>query len=83
MSKDGRRTRYVTQSRHGAQDGAKGIQKHAWFSGFNWKALLHGKMEGPIKIKTKGADDASNFEDYPDDLPTPGNSAEIAENDQA
>lgn len=48
--------------------GVSDIQKHKWFDGFNWEGLRRGTLNAPIIPKVKGADDASNFDTYPEDM---------------
>ncbi len=47
--------------------GTSSVMKHKWFSGFDWDALLSKKMCPPFVPKVRGDDDASNFDDYPED----------------
>merc|ERR1740138_265880 len=43
------------------------IIKHKWFGGFDWAGLENYSIDPPIPIKVKSADDASNFDMYPDE----------------
>lgn len=47
--------------------GTSSVMKHKWFSGFDWDALLDRKLEVPIKPKVESVEDASNFDEYPED----------------
>lgn len=49
--------------------GAKLIIDHAWFAGFHWENFLARKLPAPIVQKVKDAEDLSNFDDYPDEVP--------------
>ena len=46
--------------------GTAAVMKHKWFSGFNWDALLNKKMPVPIEPQVKNMEDASNFDEYPE-----------------
>ena len=47
--------------------GAGAIMKHNWYSGFDWDALLEKRMKVPILPRVKNAEDASNFDEYPEE----------------
>jgi len=47
--------------------GTSTVMKHKWFSGFDWDALSEKKLEVPIKPIVEDAQDASNFDEYPED----------------
>ena len=44
--------------------GATLIKRHAWFRGFDWKALEQGTMKAPIVPTVKSDVDLTNFEEY-------------------
>lgn len=44
--------------------GAKDVQKHKWFKGIEWAALISRSVNGPIVPPFRHAGDTSNFEDY-------------------
>jgi serine/threonine protein kinase len=54
------------QKRLGAtKQGFSAIQKHAWFSGFHWDAIINRnskEIQIPIKPKVKSSMDVSNFD---------------------
>ncbi|KAL7486828.1 hypothetical protein ACHAW6_015511 [Cyclotella cf. meneghiniana] len=47
--------------------GASSVMRQKWFSGFDWNSLLERKLEVPLKPKVKDCEDASNFEEYPEE----------------
>jgi serine/threonine protein kinase len=47
--------------------GASSVMKQKWFSGFDWNSLLERKLEVPFKPDVKDCEDASNFDEYPED----------------
>ena len=52
--------------------GTADIQKHRWFSGFDWNGLV--SQEGitpPLVPKISADDDCSNFDEYPEDEEEP------------
>lgn len=51
--------------------GIKDIMKHKWFDGFNWDGLRSHKLQPPIVPKIKSPTDASNFDEYDEDLDIP------------
>eukprot|EP00929_Paragymnodinium_shiwhaense_P053686 TRINITY_DN26897_c0_g2_i1.p1 TRINITY_DN26897_c0_g2~~TRINITY_DN26897_c0_g2_i1.p1 ORF type:complete len:813 (-),score=221.11 TRINITY_DN26897_c0_g2_i1:310-2748(-) len=51
------------------QGGLDNVYKHAWYKGFDWKALENLKMSAPFRPQVTSTDDASNFSPNPDDLP--------------
>ena len=57
--------------------GASSVMKQKWFSGFDWNALLARELEVPLKPDVKNLEDASNFDDYPEDADDTGVSHEI------
>lgn len=48
--------------------GASSVMKQKWFSGFDWNSLLARELEVPLKPDVKDLDDASNFDEYPEDV---------------
>ena len=42
--------------------GAEDVISHAWFSHFDWDALVNGVMDAPWKPQLKTADDTSYFD---------------------
>ena len=57
--------------------GASSVMKQKWFSGFDWNALLARELEVPLKPDVKNLEDASNFDDYPEEADDTGVSHEI------
>ena len=47
--------------------GASSVMKQNWFSGFDWNSLLDRTLEVPFKPAVKDCDDASNFDEYPEE----------------
>jgi cGMP-dependent protein kinase len=47
--------------------GATSVMKQKWFSGFDWNSLLERKLEVPLKPDVKDCEDASNFDEYPEE----------------
>jgi len=47
--------------------GAKLINRHAWFQGFDWEALINRKIKPSIIPKIKSPEDMSNFDEYPEE----------------
>mmetsp|Transcript_27104 Transcript_27104/g.56432 ORF Transcript_27104/g.56432 Transcript_27104/m.56432 type:complete len:740 (-) Transcript_27104:275-2494(-) len=47
--------------------GTSSVMKQKWFSGFDWNSLLARELEVPLKPDVKDLEDASNFDDYPED----------------
>jgi len=47
--------------------GASSVMKQKWFSGFDWNSLLERKLEVPLAPDVKDCEDASNFDEYPED----------------
>lgn len=47
--------------------GASSVMKQKWFSGFDWNSLLERKLEVPLKPDVKDCEDASNFDEYPEE----------------
>lgn len=47
--------------------GASSVMKQKWFSGFDWNSLLERKLEVPLKPDVKDSEDASNFDEYPEE----------------
>eukprot|EP00891_Asterochloris_glomerata_P004137 jgi/Astpho2/4137/fgenesh1_pm.00063_%23_46_t len=45
-------------------EGIDGIKKHPWFRTIDWVAVLHKRLEPPLKPVVATADDANNFDDY-------------------
>ena len=48
------------------KNGIKDIIDHKFFEGFDWKGLLFRTIKPPFIPEVKGADDTSNFNQYPD-----------------
>ncbi|XP_062414955.1 cGMP-dependent protein kinase 1-like isoform X2 [Pungitius pungitius] len=49
------------------KNGAKDIQKHKWFEGFNWDGLRKGTVASPFTPTVDGPLDNSNFDFFPED----------------
>jgi len=49
------------------KNGIKDIVKHKWFSGFDWKGLINFENAAPIQVAIQHAEDASNFDFYPEE----------------
>lgn len=47
--------------------GASSVMKQKWFSGFDWNALLARELAVPVKPDVNNLEDASNFDEYPED----------------
>ena len=47
--------------------GTGSVMKQKWFSGFDWNSLLARELEVPLKPDVKSDEDASNFDDYPEE----------------
>ena len=47
--------------------GTAAVMKHKWFSGFDWEALRDRKLQVPYKPTVRSAEDASNFDIYPEE----------------
>ena len=47
--------------------GASSVMKQKWFSGFDWNSLLARESQVPLKPDVRGLDDASNFDDCPEE----------------
>jgi cGMP-dependent protein kinase len=47
--------------------GASSVMKQKWFAGFDWNSLLQRKLEVPLKPDVKNCEDASNFDEYPEE----------------
>ena len=47
--------------------GITNIQKHRWFSGFDWDGLASQRLPSPIKPVISGNDDVSYFDFYEED----------------
>ena len=58
------RTKRIGNLKNGAED----IKKHKWFKGFDFKALIEGKMQSEIVPDVKSAGDTNNFDKYADSL---------------
>mmetsp|Transcript_32112 Transcript_32112/g.67940 ORF Transcript_32112/g.67940 Transcript_32112/m.67940 type:complete len:738 (+) Transcript_32112:222-2435(+) len=52
--------------------GASSVMKQKWFSGFDWNSLLARELEVPLKPDVRDLEDASNFDDYPDEVDNRG-----------
>jgi serine/threonine protein kinase len=50
-----------------SKNGIKDIIKHKWFSGFDWKGLISFENAAPIQVAIEHAEDASNFDFYPEE----------------
>ncbi|XP_029301238.1 cGMP-dependent protein kinase 1-like [Cottoperca gobio] len=50
------------------KNGAKDIQKHKWFEGFNWEGLRQGTIASPFTPTVDGPLDNSNFDYFPEDV---------------
>eukprot|EP01069_Polyplicarium_translucidae_P001263 Polyplicarium_translucidae@DN1602_c0_g1_i1.p1 len=46
--------------------GVEDIKGHRWFEGLNWNDLYLKRIVAPYKPSVKGADDTSNFDEYPE-----------------
>uniref|UniRef100_A0A668AZI6 Protein kinase cGMP-dependent 1 n=1 Tax=Myripristis murdjan TaxID=586833 RepID=A0A668AZI6_9TELE len=46
------------------RNGAKDIQKHKWFEGFNWDGLCKGTLNPPVIPKSKHPSDSSRCDHY-------------------
>ncbi|KAH7421598.1 hypothetical protein KP509_13G065400 [Ceratopteris richardii] len=44
--------------------GVDDIKNHSWFANVNWENIMKRRESPPIRPKTEGPDDTSNFEDY-------------------
>ncbi|XP_037608546.1 cGMP-dependent protein kinase 1-like [Sebastes umbrosus] len=53
------------------KNGAKDIQKHKWFEGFNWDGLRQGTIGSPFTPPVDGPLDNSNFDYFPEDVEDP------------
>ncbi|XP_075934375.1 cGMP-dependent protein kinase 1-like [Anarhichas minor] len=53
------------------KNGAKDIQKHKWFEGFNWDGLRQGTIASPFTPAVDGPLDNSNFDYFPEDAEEP------------
>ncbi|KAL7544276.1 hypothetical protein ACHAWF_007660 [Thalassiosira exigua] len=51
--------------------GASSVMKQKWFSGFDWNSLLARELAVPLKPQVNDLEDASNFDDYPEDADEP------------
>lgn len=49
--------------------GAADIKAHPWFRDVNWEQLEARQLRPPFKPKIAGDGDASNFDQYPDEVP--------------
>ena len=58
------RTKRIGNLKNGAED----IKKHKWFKGFDFKALIEGKMPSEIVPEVKSPGDTNNFDKYADSL---------------
>jgi len=47
--------------------GIKDIIKHKWFSGYDWDGLLARSLTPPIEPVIRNPEDASNFDEYPEE----------------
>ena len=47
--------------------GASSVMKQKWFSGFDWNSLLARELKVPLKPDVKDLEDASNFDEYPEE----------------
>jgi len=58
------------------KEGIRNIKHHAWFSGFDWKAMEGLTLEPPYKPRVRSKKDIGNFsarkEDMPPHIPYPG-----------
>jgi len=48
-------------------NGAKDVKEHEFFKGLEWDTLYYRKVNGPFIPEVKDVDDASNFDEYPDE----------------
>lgn len=48
------------------KDGGKDVRAHRWFRGLNFDALYWRQLEAPFVPLTRGDEDTSQFEEYPD-----------------
>lgn len=53
------------------RNGVTDIKEHKWFAGFDFNALLKKSLPAPFKPTLKGAEDTSNFEQYPESTEEP------------
>ncbi|XP_034402701.1 cGMP-dependent protein kinase 1-like [Cyclopterus lumpus] len=53
------------------KNGAKDIQKHKWFEGFNWDGLRQGTIASPFTPAVDGPLDNRNFDYFPEDAEDP------------
>ncbi|XP_067462995.1 cGMP-dependent protein kinase 1 isoform X7 [Thunnus thynnus] len=53
------------------RNGAKNIQKHKWFEGFNWEGLCKGTLSPPLILKVKHLLDSSTYSHYTGDSAEP------------
>jgi len=47
--------------------GVNSVLKHKWFAGFDWNALLSREFDVPLRPRVESLEDASNFDEYPDE----------------
>jgi len=49
--------------------GVANLKNHAWYKGFDWKAMANAQMAAPFVPKVRGPTDISNFKVHESDMP--------------
>mmetsp|Transcript_34843 Transcript_34843/g.89469 ORF Transcript_34843/g.89469 Transcript_34843/m.89469 type:complete len:360 (-) Transcript_34843:163-1242(-) len=62
------------------KNGAEDIQKHKWYKGMDWEALLHRQVKPTYIPSVKAMDDTSMFDRYPES--TEASAPQISSKDQ-